>query len=51
MEIKVIKDNGYGSGAEAVRVLKNCPLWKPAEQNGKPVRVLFSLPIAIKTDK
>lgn len=49
VDIKVIRDVGYGSGAEAVRVLNNCPNWKPGEQQGRKVRVLYSLPIKIKT--
>lgn len=47
-DIKVIRDIGYGSGEEAVRVLKNSPNWIPAEQNGQKVRVLFTLPISIR---
>jgi TonB family protein len=30
---------------EAVRVVKMMPKWKPAEQMGKPVRRVFSIPI------
>ncbi|WP_396170486.1 energy transducer TonB [Flavobacterium sp.] len=48
-DIKVLKDIGYGSGEEAIRILKNCPKWSPAEQNGKTVRCQFMLPIAIQT--
>jgi periplasmic protein TonB len=48
-EIKVIRDIGYGTGKEAVRVLKACPKWNPGEQNGKKVRVLYSLPINIQS--
>ena len=47
-DIKVIRDIGYGTGKEAIRVLSKCPRWKPGEQNGKPVRVLYSLPITIQ---
>lgn len=47
-DIKVLRDVGYGSGEEAVRVLKNSPNWTPAEQNGKKVRVLYMLPISIQ---
>lgn len=46
-DIKVMRDIGYGTGAEAIRVLKKCPKWKPGIQNGRPVRVLYSLPISI----
>lgn len=48
-DIKVLKDIGYGTGAEAIRVLKKCPRWTPAEQNGKKVRCSYQLPIAIET--
>ncbi|WP_284652895.1 energy transducer TonB [Flavobacterium terrisoli] len=47
-DIKVIRDIGYDTGREAIRVLKSSPKWSPAQQNGKPVRVLFSLPIKIQ---
>lgn len=46
-DIKVIRDIGYGTGNEAMRVLKICPKWKPGELNGKKVRVLYSMPINI----
>ncbi|HEY4618758.1 MAG TPA: energy transducer TonB, partial [Flavobacterium sp.] len=48
-DIKVLRDIGYGTGKEAIRVLKSCPRWNPGVQNGKPVRVLYSLPITIQT--
>lgn len=48
-DIKVIRDIGYGTGQEAIRVLKKCPKWNPGEQNGKKVRVLYSLPITIQS--
>lgn len=46
-DIKVLRDIGYGTGKEAIRVLQKCPKWNPGIQNGKPVRVLYSLPITI----
>jgi hypothetical protein len=48
-DIKVLRDIGYGTGKEAIRVLKSCPKWYPGEQNGKKVRVLYSLPISIQS--
>jgi protein TonB len=47
-DIKVIRDIGFGTGKEAIRVLRNSPRWNPGEQNGKKVRVLYSLPITIQ---
>jgi len=48
-DIKVIRYIGYGTGKEAIRVLNKCPKWTPGEQNGKKVRVLYSLPITIQS--
>jgi len=31
---------------EAVRVMKKCPLWLPGTQYGRPVRVLYSVPVS-----
>lgn len=36
---------GAGCEAEAARVLENSPQWLPGIQNGRPVRVQFSVPI------
>lgn len=46
-DIKVLRDLGYGTGAEAIRVLSICPNWIPGEKNGQKVRCLYSLPISI----
>lgn len=48
-DIKVVRDIGYGTGKEAMRVLKSCPKWNPGEANGKKVRVQYSLPITIQS--
>jgi protein TonB len=48
-DIKVIRDIGYGTGKEAIRVLKSAPRWTPGEQNGKKVRCTFSLPISLQS--
>jgi protein TonB len=48
-DIKVIRDIGYGTGKEAIRVLNKSPKWSPGEQNGKKVRCTFSLPISIQS--
>ncbi|PIF31050.1 TonB-like protein [Flavobacterium sp. 9] len=45
--IKILRDIGYETGAEAIRVLKASPKWKPGQKNNKLVRVLFSLPISV----
>jgi len=48
-DIKVLRDIGYGTGKEAIRVLNKCPRWTPGEQNGKKVRCTYSLPISIQS--
>ena len=50
-DIKILRDAGFDSGAEAIRILKMMPKWKPGEQNGKKVRCLFSIPIIIHGPK
>ncbi|WP_306353981.1 energy transducer TonB [Flavobacterium sp. '19STA2R22 D10 B1'] len=46
-DIKVVRDLGFGTGKEAIRLLKASPKWSPGIQNGRPVRVLYSLPIVV----
>ncbi|PTD13546.1 energy transducer TonB [Flavobacterium columnare] len=47
-DIKVINDLGYGTAQEITRVLQRSPKWTPGDQDGKPVRVLFTLSVTIK---
>jgi len=49
--IKLLRDSGYGTGKEAVRVIKSSPKWKPGFQNGKAVRVEYSVPISVVNSK
>lgn len=46
--VEIIKKMGWGFDEEALRVVKAMPNWKPGKQNGKPVRVLYTLPIHFK---
>lgn len=46
-DIKVTRDIGFGTGDEAIRVLKKCPKWFPATHNNKLVRVRYYLTIPI----
>lgn len=39
---KVLRDYGYGSGPEALRVLNKMPKWIPGQIKGKTVRCLYS---------
>jgi TonB family protein len=44
--MKVVRGIGSGCDEEAVRVLSTSPAWKPGIQNGKPVKVQYSVPIS-----
>lgn len=46
--IKNLRDFGYGSGEELLRVLKLSPNWIPAIKNGHRVRSLYSLPFYVQ---
>lgn len=41
----IIQGIGGGCDEEALRVVQNMPPWKPGKQNGKKVKVYFTLPI------
>jgi protein TonB len=47
-DIKVLRDPGYGTAKEAMRVMNSCPKWAPGEQNGKKVRCNYTLPINLQ---
>ncbi len=42
---KVLRGIGSGCDAEALRVVNSMPKWKPGKQNGKAVKVYYTLPI------
>jgi TonB family protein len=44
--MKILREPGYGSGKETVRVMKLSPKWIPGVQNGKKVRVQYTVPVA-----
>jgi len=47
-EIKLKRGIGGGCDEEALRCVKKMPRWNPGKQRGKPVRVLFTLPVVFK---
>jgi periplasmic protein TonB len=44
-DIKAVRDPGNGLADEAIRVLKLSPKWKPGSQNGRTVRVQYTIPV------
>jgi len=45
-DIHVTRGIGDGCDEEAARVIKASPKWSPGIQNGRPVRVAYSVPIS-----
>jgi len=45
---KIIKSATPKLDAEAIRLAKAMPKWKPGKRNGKPVRVKYTLPMSFK---
>ncbi len=43
--IQLLRGIGGGCDEEALRVVGLMPAWKPGRQNGKPVRVVYNLPV------
>lgn len=50
-DIKFATNLGFETGEAAVEVMKKSPKWSPGIQNGKPVRVAYSLPIRLDLTK
>ena len=42
---RLLRDIGGGCGAEAIRIVKMMPKWKPGKQQGKAVRMQYNLPV------
>ncbi|MCU0324005.1 MAG: TonB family protein [Spirosomaceae bacterium] len=45
-DVQILKGIGFGCDEEASRVIKTMPKWSPGKQNGRNVRVWFTLPIS-----
>jgi protein TonB len=50
-DIKVVRGIGSGCDEEARRVFTISPKWKPGIQNGRPVRVQYTMPISFSLAK
>ncbi len=49
-DYKILREPGGGCGEEALRVVKMFPKWKPGKQRGRPVKVLYSLPVQFRLE-
>lgn len=44
---KLLEDIGHGMGKQVIKILKQCPKWKPSTKDGLAVRTKMILPITI----
>ena len=44
-DVKVVRGVSEDIDAEAIRVIKGSPKWDPGTQNGRPVRVQYTMPL------
>lgn len=49
--VKILRGIGGGCNEEALRVVKGMPKWLPGKAKGKPVRVIFNMPLKYALDK
>ncbi|WP_276134964.1 energy transducer TonB [Polluticoccus soli] len=51
-DVRVVGSKRLGGGLEdeAVRVVKGMPNWKPGKQNGRPVKVYYTLPVMFRLE-
>lgn len=49
-DFKIVRNLGYGVGEELVRILQKSEKWKPAIQNGVPVRLAYTFPLELRTN-
>ena len=47
-DVEVTKSVDPSLDQEAVRIVKNMPKWKPGTQNGKTVRVKYTIPVTFR---
>src|SRR5690606_2509820 len=49
-DVTVVRGIGGGCDEEAKRVVMKMPKWKPGKQNGKAVKVYYTLPISFRLE-
>ncbi len=48
-DLVIRRDLKFGTGEELVRLLRTAKKWQPGVQNGRPVRVQYTLPLRLNT--
>ena len=49
-DVQVLKGIGFGCDEEAIRVIKSMPRWSPGKQNGREVRVFYTMPVVYQLE-
>lgn len=49
-DVKIVRGIGSGCDEEAQRLIKSSPKWRPGIQNGRAVRVYYTMPISFSLD-
>ena len=49
-DVKILRDFGFGSGEEVIKCIKTLNTFLPGKQNGRPVRVIYRLPVKFKLE-
>jgi periplasmic protein TonB len=49
-DVQVVRGIGGGCDQEAERVVRGMPNWTPGKNNGKPVKVKYTLPVTFKLE-
>lgn len=44
-DVRVAQGIGAGCDEEAVRVIRQMPRWRPGSQQGRPVSVMYTIPV------
>jgi len=50
-DFKIVRSLHKDCDAEAIRVLKTMPRWKPGMERGKPMRVKYTVPVEFRISK
>jgi protein TonB len=49
-DVRISRGISQECNLEAIRLIKNMPNWKPGKQNGKSVKVYYSVPVIFNLD-
>lgn len=47
-DIQPLREIGFGTTEQAIRVLSGSPRWQPGRNNGAPVRTVYTLPLRLQ---